>query len=1046
MTSSVLGFLAEPSCGDLTDEHGTRQPVRFEAWLAITSLAFVWLLMGCTDTGKDVSSVSKQAPTQDRNAPVIPRLPSATIPSPDSALPPPAASNSPSESAPLATPPADPAQWQRLSAVTRSADAFESVETNSRTGVLTILPRSNSWYQAFRGGLLFQDVEGDFAIHATLHVSGRGDRLTPQTAYSLAGLLVRSPDNTVGAENFVFHAIGATDATDRFQFQHMATRNGQSQFERRDAAGGRAELLLARIRDSLWLLSRTKGKEWVEHARLHRPDLPSRVQVGLAATTDWRNCEAVGSPAHNTTGVSGGGPDLIARFESIQLRSLPATVPSQLAEGDAVDPAKLVAALAAVVPASPQSALAMPALPVQVVPSPPASQAVDQPQPTDDLAELSDEFKDPSSISKWLRVFEVEQTGADQLKRFDIDRTTRGWMTLVPHTSTWFRDWRGELVHKRVRGDFVATTHLRATKRSGKGAPNAPFSLAGIMLRTPRDVTPRTWQPGGENYVFLSLGTADRPGSHQLEVKTTINSDSKLEINNADGPEALLRAARIGSHIILLRKPATGGQWVVHRRYHRSDMPNELQVGITVYTDWQNAERLTPQQHNRTVIRNGNPDLRASFNYFRFGRPQVPNELQGKALSDPHQVSDQQLLDFLGFDDVPQKATASRKVESAIGADPSPPQPIAVAPIPASEKRKEETELFLDGFFPIGVFSQPADSFAKWKKRGVNTILETPMKHDPVAWDNAAQLEGLRVIRRPLPDPRTDIGRKDLLAWSHWDEPDAAGRIAEWTPQFQKTAAEWRTVDPTRRIFINFAGPDLSFFCSQKDAYSVKYASHYPALIATADWVANDLYPCGGWLNRIHEPRRGEITLIAEPIKLIKKLTDKPQFAFIETSEIELGKVPGARCPTADEVRAEIWEVIIHGVRGFFYFPAVVGTNGFNFDGTPPEIVSEITKQNETVTQLARVLQGRVNPPEIGATVAAPLEAGWRHAPDASYFFVLNTKSQALQAATVGLKGVSDASSATVFSESRSVSLANGKLTDDFGPHAVHIYIVQRKQ
>jgi hypothetical protein len=362
-----------------------------------------------------------------------------------------------------------------------------------------------------------------------------------------------------------------------------------------------------------------------------------------------------------------------------------------------------------------------------------------------------------------------------------------------------------------------------------------------------------------------------------------------------------------------------------------------------------------------------------------------------------------------------------------------------------SERGERHPDLFLDGFFPIGVFSLPVSALEKWKERGINTVLETPQNHDPLEWDKAVKAAGLRMIRRPLPDPKADIGRKDLLAWSHWDEPDAAGRIAEWTPLFEKTFAEWRAIDPTRRVFINFAGPDISWFTTRNDQYSKEYAGHYPRLIASADWIANDLYPCAGWLNQAHQPRRGDITLITEPIEVIRKLTDKPQFAFIETSEIERGNVPGARCPTADEVRGEIWLAIIHGVRGVFYFPAVVGTGGFAFDGTPPEIVKEMTRQNALLAHLAPVLQTRINPPEIGVTVPAPLEAGWRHTQNASYVFVLNTKETVERKARVQLTGIGNATSADVLDESRAITLKNGILTDDFGPYAVHVYTIERK-
>ncbi len=354
-----------------------------------------------------------------------------------------------------------------------------------------------------------------------------------------------------------------------------------------------------------------------------------------------------------------------------------------------------------------------------------------------------------------------------------------------------------------------------------------------------------------------------------------------------------------------------------------------------------------------------------------------------------------------------------------------------------------DAERFLDGFFPIGVFSQPADAMEKWKARGINTVLETPQNHDPVEWDQAAQRHKLHIIRRPLPNPRDDIGRKDLLAWSHWDEPDAAGRIFEWTPLFEKTFKQWREIDPQRKIFINFAGPDISWFATRNDDYSRKYAAHYPRLIATADWIANDIYPCGGWLNQAHARRRGDVTLIAEPLKVIRGLTAKPQFAFIETSEIELGNVPGARCPTPDEVRAQIWLAVVHGVRGLFYFPAVVGTNGFQFDGTPPEIVAEIKKQNETITELSTILQGPINPATVKISVPIPLEVGWRQEGTQIYVFVVNPTNEPQRAQTIAIKNALSIKSCHERLSKRSLTVANNQWQDNLSPFEVKIYVLQ---
>lgn len=346
---------------------------------------------------------------------------------------------------------------------------------------------------------------------------------------------------------------------------------------------------------------------------------------------------------------------------------------------------------------------------------------------------------------------------------------------------------------------------------------------------------------------------------------------------------------------------------------------------------------------------------------------------------------------------------------------------------------------FLNGFFPIGVFSQPEDSFQKWKSRGINTLLESPQGHDPAGWDRAAQAGGFYQIRRPGPDPRKDIGRKDLLAWSHWDEPDAAGRIAEWTPMFERTAREWRSIDPKRTIFINFAGPDLSWFTTRQDAYSRTYASYYPRLIATADWVANDLYPSGGWLNQSHAPRRGDITLLGEPLKILKGMTKKPLFAFIEAGDVERGNVEGARCPTVAEFRAQTWYALACGVRGIFYFPAAVGKGGFRFDSAPPEIVSAMKSQNEIIAKLEPILQSEIDPASFAPSGPASIACGWRKSGKTLLYILVNTTRNSLPGARLTFSGLAGVSSGKSLTSGASVSLSGGAWTESFEPLGVRV-------
>jgi hypothetical protein len=273
---------------------------------------------------------------------------------------------------------------------------------------------------------------------------------------------------------------------------------------------------------------------------------------------------------------------------------------------------------------------------------------------------LTDEFDNAATLTNWTRIEQAESWPNDPLQTWNINTATPGSMTMIPHTVTWFRDYRGPLVFKPVTGDFAITASVRATGRDGVSVPSSQFSLAGLMLRTPRSITPATWTPGGENYVFLSTGYGfANPARFQYEVKTTIDGDSQLVLSDAPGPESVMQVVRIGPHIICLRQPL-GGAWVVHARYRRDDMPATVQAGLFAYTDWQKVSIFDPFVHNTSTLHPPlgvvdpnpfvpfNPDLRAEFRYARFAAPVVPAALVGADLSNPAAVSDAELIAFLG--------------------------------------------------------------------------------------------------------------------------------------------------------------------------------------------------------------------------------------------------------------------------------------------------------------------------------------------------------------------------------------------------------------
>lgn len=333
-------------------------------------------------------------------------------------------------------------------------------------------------------------------------------------------------------------------------------------------------------------------------------------------------------------------------------------------------------------------------------------------------------------------------------------------------------------------------------------------------------------------------------------------------------------------------------------------------------------------------------------------------------------------------------------------------------------------DLFLNGFFPIGVWVPPPYDYAKWKNRNINTI--NGISYDFEGSIAQANSLGLHMIREPRPNPADDANEPLLLAWAHPDEPDGIYSQVPYTT-IKTEYNSWIAIAPNRPVFINFVG-DLNQYdivtSESGDAWYDKY-------VAGADWISADKYPVnsGQGLNRLGQ--------MADHLRVLA--ASKPIFAFIESSDIDTGD--GNPGPTPDQLRAEIWELIIHGVRGYFYFPEQISPS-FLFDTTPTDVVTEMTKQNGIVLSLANVLQGTIDPPSLSASVASPLEVAWRDTSAAHYFFVLNLDTVAHNNRQITLGGVGAMMSAEVFGESRSVPISAGVITDDFAPYAVHIYVV----
>ena len=505
------------------------------------------------------------------------------------------------------------------------ANQLQTFFTQTTEGRLVMIPYPSSWYQDYKGPLVYKSVTGDFVATVQVQVRNGAENGSPTNPFSFGGLLVRAPRSGVtspgawqaGHEDWIIQAAGTAGTGGVANYEFKSTDNSVTQ-PNFPAGTDHAVFQIARVGNVFILLRQPVGGSWSVVQRYHRADMPTTMQVGLTAYANFNVASAVTPLVHNQTVLSGSA-DLVARFDYYRLQR-PA-IPQNLQGADfmQVSDAQLLAIFADNANPAPV------ALSAPVVTGHPQSQAVTagddatfsvtatgNPAPTfqwrrdgvniigattatytlnnastndsgavfsvlvsnsegsvsstgatltvnppaaDDIAHLSDEFDTPSTLANWQRVFQVEGWGFDQLEQWDINQSHPGRMTMTPYTSSWFQEWRGVQAYKQVTGDFVVTTDVEPTGRSGSGPPNRQYSLSGIMVRTPRNNITNgraDWTPNGENYIFLSMGAASQPGTAQFEVKTTINSSSNLEITPG-GSRARIQIARIGSAFIVLR-------------------------------------------------------------------------------------------------------------------------------------------------------------------------------------------------------------------------------------------------------------------------------------------------------------------------------------------------------------------------------------------------------------------------------------------------------------------------------------------------------------
>ena len=154
----------------------------------------------------------------------------------------------------------------------------------------------------------------------------------------------------------------------------------------------------------------------------------------------------------------------------------------------------------------------------------------------------------------------------------------------LAQNALWYNASQGGLAYRLVSGDFEFTATVNAVKRTNNGqSATCSVCLGGLMVRNPASTI------ADEDYVHLVTGVT--PGGLGAETKNTTNSASQYLPTAASQPPhtdgyALhdLKIVRDGNTFTLYKKSAGDADWVELASYDRPDLPNEVAIGMNIYT------------------------------------------------------------------------------------------------------------------------------------------------------------------------------------------------------------------------------------------------------------------------------------------------------------------------------------------------------------------------------------------------------------------------------------------------------------------------------
>lgn len=351
-------------------------------------------------------------------------------------------------------------------------------------------------------------------------------------------------------------------------------------------------------------------------------------------------------------------------------------------------------------------------------------------------------------------------------------------------------------------------------------------------------------------------------------------------------------------------------------------------------------------------------------------------------------------------------------------------------------------------FFPIAVWVQNPANAVEYKANGINMFIGLWEGLDQAKLDNLKRAK-VKVICHQNEFGLSHLDDTTIYAWMHGDEPDNA-RMNKTTRKYDpcvdpaiiiNSYEDIKKNDPSRPVYINL-GQGVSYInyvgrgVCKGDIDKYKVATN--GYLKGCDIGSFDIYP----INNKDAESQNNLYFVPKGIDSLKSWTNnlKPVWCWIECTKIG-EKNP--RKPTTAEVKSEVWMALIHGANGFGYF-----CHSF----VPPRdaaallhdsiMLQAVKSINAQVSSLAAIL----NSPNTtkfasvsSSNTGVPIDIMTKNYGKANYIFSVGMRC----GFTTATFNVASGTSVEVIGEGRTISIAEGKFSDEFSPYGVHLYKIK---